>query len=100
MPGGGGKAIPVKKYSEGGLRGEIVFLVGVIVFFIWKPGSLMLEVFCDIFQKQSVSVSILTGVIFSLAFVMFVFVPLSGIIQRVIELARRRAARRGTSAVK
>jgi hypothetical protein len=45
-------------------------------------------------------VSILTGVIFSLAFVMFVFVPLSGIIQRVIELARRRAARRGTSAVK
>ena len=96
MPGG--KAIPVKENSVGGLLFEMAFLCGFSSLIIWNAGRNLLEIIQDAFKQQSVIAGILMGFCVLCIIVMFVLVPFLAIIQRCIELGRRLSAwRKGIS---
>lgn len=84
-----GKAKPLNERSGVALALDIILLSGFLVFFVWNPGSVMLNAALDIFQNQSIAMAIIVGVAEFLAFAAFVLAPVYLIIQRCIELLRR-----------
>jgi hypothetical protein len=94
MPGamsgrGRRRATPLVEQTTASLIVECLMFSGFVAFFLWQPGSIMLEAGWDIFQKQPIGMFIITGVAFSVAFFAFVVIPALAVIQRGRELVRR-----------